>query len=260
MLQAQKTSAKDVFDPIDETWMVAPISDPFFPSTMPNDATPNKVTNECIAGVYGNKHHQSMDFDSPGIIRTPVSGPVGSAQKQSPERVPAREGQPVGTTAEDICGSFSDLRKDEASRKDEALQKDEASQKVEASWKDEATQKDEASQKDEADNDLAPAMLRSAGERIGGISSSFTDLTKVGVKDERVDMNHNADRITKFEKNEQGTSQEENGPVEAGNSAAVGNISKEMMETFSLELTELEGGLSQDTERVKLTQSSMTDL
>ena len=95
--------------------------------------------------------------------------------------------------------------------------------------------------------------LQFIGERNGGISRSFKDLSKIGLEDRRIDLNHNANRITKFEHGE-----EENGAttvvpnMEHSTTVEKSLLSKEMMEIFSEELNELEEKRDRKTSATEL--------
>ena len=265
MWQVQNASAKDVFDPIDESWMTSSIAitDSFLPS-MPSHAPPKDVTNECTSKVYDNVHHQSIDFDSAGI----TSSNPRSNNNSNPSTQVSNGFVSFGNDKEPILqsqglnagGSFSDLRKGEHAE-DSAL-----------------THVTDANGRP-IDEDM--------GEKHGGLSSSFSDLRKVGTSVDKVDLNHNSNRITKFEgktnnesmKNDikpPDTELENTGLLEAGLSSegklptvAVKNsnsslpkseLSKEMMETFSQELNELENTTWNSGRKRVNTQSSVTDL
>ena len=266
MWQVQNAPAKDVFDPIDESWMTSSIAitDSFLP-TMPTHAPPKDVTNECISKVYDNVHHQSIDFDSAGITS---SNPPSNNNINAPTQVGngfvsfGNDKQPLlQSQGLDAGGSFSDLRKVE--------------------------HVEESAPTHHVTNANGPTLDENMGEKHGGLSSSFSDLRKVGTSVEKVDLNHNSNRVTKFESKTNNesvindikppdTEQANTGLLEAGLSGegklpavAVKNshsslpkseLSKEMMETFSQELNELEN-TTWDSQRKRInTRSSVTDL
>ena len=173
------TSGKEIFDPIDETWMMSsfPLTDSYFSRISQSVPIENKVTNECISNVFDNIHHQSL-----------------------------RQGSGEGS----LMNSTSQLTHEDG-------------------------------QQEGAHEKSREVPLQFISEKNGGISRSFTDLTKIGLEDRRMDLNHNANRITKFENREEEsvrkeTKERENLNIINEKSA----LSKEMMETFSEELNELE--------------------
>jgi len=83
--------------------------------------------------------------------------------------------------------------------------------------------------------------LQFIGEKNGGISRSFKDLSKIGLEDKKIDLNHNANRITKFEHGEEEKGANTVVPnMEHSTTVENSLLSKEMMEIFSEELNELE--------------------
>lgn len=264
MWQVQNAPAKDVFDPIDESWMTSSIAitDSFLP-TMPSHAPPQDVTNDCISKVYDNAHHQSIDFDSAGITSSnPHSNSNPLTQVSNGFISYGNDKQPfLQSKSVDVGGSFSDLRKGEHVAESAPIH--------------------------HVTSENGPALGENMGEKHGGLSTSFSDLRKAGTSVEKVDVNHNSDRVTKFERKtntesvtndikppdaelantgllETGLSDERKLPTAAvrkeDSSIPKSELSKEMMETFSQELNELESSTwNSKTNRVR-TQSSVTDL
>ena len=275
MWQVQNAPAKDVFDPIDESWMTSSIAitDSFLP-TMPTHAPPKDVTNECTSKVYDNAHHQSIDFDSAGITSSNLPNNNNNNNNiniNPPTQVGngfvsfGNDKQPLlQSQGLDAGGSFSDLRKVE--------------------HVEESTPTHHVTN---ANGTNANTLDENMGEKHGGLSSSFSDLRKVGTSVDKVDLNHNSKRITKFESKtndesvindikppdtelantgllETGLSGEGKLPAVAvknsDSSLPKSELSKEMMETFSQELNELEN-TTWDSERKRVnTRSSVTDL
>ena len=177
-------SDKEVFDPVDETWMMSsfPLTDSYFSRINQSKPIENTVTDECISNVYDNFHHQ--------------------------ENVEITENK-TSTNYSSLVNSVSPPRHD--------------------------------SNQVKRDHD-GETGLQSTSEKNGGIGRSFTDLTKIGLEERKTDVNHNGSRITKFENGENNSAtkkliNDEESPSILEKSA----LSKEMMETFSEELNELEG-------------------
>lgn len=179
-------SSKDIFDPIDESWMTSssPVADSYF-SRVTHHSKPiaNKVTNDCISHVFDNVHHQSMNFEDFLIASKNKGDKLDSA-------VPTMDSKPLQDSREGL----------------------------------------------DHDEEL---LSESVGERKGGLSRSFTDLSKIGLEEKKIDLNQNSDRITKFAKTEE-TGHDKMGDSNDG-TVKKSILSKEMMETFSDELNELKG-------------------
>ena len=175
------TDAKDMFDPIDESWMTSsfPLTDSYFSKISQSRALTNKVTSECISSVYDNVvniNHQSNKSENIEVTANKNSTKDGSSNA-----------------------------------KNKLL--------------------DEKKEEENVFENNREVLSQSVGEKIGGISRSFTDLSKIGLEDKNMDVNHNADRITKFS-----NERDEN---LANDIVEKSVLSKEMMETFSEELNEL---------------------
>lgn len=182
------TPAKDIFDPIDESWMTSsfPFTDSYFSRVAQSKPLSNDVTSECISSVYDNVHHQSLSLEGP----------------EFPEN--------KKNTANDSASLTKELfQNNKVPNFPESFEKD------------------------------AVILSESVGERKGGISRSFTDLSKIGLEENKTDINHNANRITKFAIEAKDADDALDHSI-AQKSIEQSVLSKEMMETFSDELNELD--------------------
>eukprot|EP00794_Sanderia_malayensis_P015980 gene15980-17590_t len=196
-------SAKNVFDPINDSWIIssdAP-ADCFLPTrSMPTLS--KDITNECLSNVFDNQHYQSMDF---ALQSSNVNSPQS---KQS--FLPLENDQGVNKSVDDKVLLAKPLT-----------------------------------------NDLVESKLdEHVKEGKGGLSTSFTDLRNVGMVETEIDHNHNNDQecndhITKFSGSN--SASESSIASSKGGKEEASVFSKEMMETFSEEINDLDVLIPKET-------------